>query len=110
MLVGQQENDQKDDKMVTANIDLKLLGGQKRLALNAAAFELKLVSLQCINTILEKLNTHFNQNQYINDTLQIVLPLIDMKQSREVRQNAMEVAGNLVLCVDNQQHQCTIIQ
>lgn len=57
-------NNKQDDKMVTATVDLKLLGGQKRLALDAAAFELKMAALECLAKLSEHMKAHFNQHDW----------------------------------------------
>jgi hypothetical protein len=51
--------------MVAANIDLKLMGGKKRLALNASAFELKIAALTCLKNMTTHVKTALNQGDYL---------------------------------------------
>lgn len=89
-----------NSKFVAANIDLKLLGGKKRLALNAAAFELKIAGLQCLKNMVEHVETHLHQGDNIEMTMTLCLSLIsDNTLSREIKQLAMEVVGGLVSCL-----------
>lgn len=72
--------------MVSANIDLKLLGGQKRLTLNAAAFELKLAGLQCLKNMVQHVKKSLHQGDRIENTMTLCLGLLsDKNATREIK-------------------------
>jgi len=89
---------------LSANIDLKGLGGQKRLALNAAALELKMSSLDCVISICKSTKDILNRNDYIGQTFTMAQNILENnKISREVTHKGLEIMSLLIECVPVQQ-------
>ena len=88
-------------------VDLKLMGGKKFFTINTDALELKLSASTSLYSICKNLKKSIFP--YLQSISELLIPLISLKYSKEIRQNSMKNFNALINACTEEKDMLTLI-